>query len=203
MKHFLSQYWLSISISLVVLTFLLLEPHSSNWLQYQREEVSTGQVWRLITANLVHLSPQHTFMNLASLWLITLIFRPLLSITDWVLWFLLLYFFNILGLHLWLAHLDQYVGMSGALYGLIAACCVAETKFKVKISALLLIIVGLKIFAPQIMGITSEYDDWIGGFVVEESHIIGYIQGVILGLIWPKSRLNKPAFTDLLLKKKS
>ncbi|NVJ68271.1 MAG: rhombosortase [Gammaproteobacteria bacterium] len=201
MSSFLHKYWLSVSITLVVLILLLLEPTASNWLEYNRTAVTNGQYWRFITANLVHLSPQHTLMNLASLWLITLIFRSLININDWIYWFLALYFCNILGMHLWLPELNQYVGMSGALYGLIAACCVAEMRLKVWLSGLLLIVVGIKIFAPQILGISSEYDSWIGGFVVDESHIIGYLQGVILGLVWPKSRLNQPAFSQLISKK--
>ncbi len=202
MKHFFFKYWLSASITLVVLLLMLLEPGASHWLEYNRTSVNDGQIWRFFTANLVHLSPQHTLMNLASLWLITLIFRSLLKIKDWISWFLILYVSNIFGMHLWLTELNQYVGMSGALYGLIAACCVAEMRLKVKISALLLVIVGVKIFAPKIFGVTSEYDSWIGGFVVEESHIIGYLQGIILGLVWPKSRFNQPAFAQLITKNK-
>lgn len=202
MIPFLSRYWLTVSITAVVLTLLLLEPHSSHWLEYQRKSVESGQVWRLITANLVHLSLEHTLMNLASLWLITLIFRPLLNTKDWLAWFLILYITNILAMHLWLPELNRYVGMSGALYGLIAAACVAELRLKVFISGALLLIVGLKIFAPKILGIDNEYDEWIGGVVVEESHIIGYIEGLALGLLWPKSRLNQPAFGALIKNKK-
>lgn len=198
MESFLSRYWLSVGLTLLVLICLLFEPSSSNWLEYQRFAVSDGQVWRLFTANLVHLSAEHTLMNLASLWLITLIFRPLLKTQDWFIWLLILYFMNILGIYLWLPELKQYVGMSGALYGLIAAACVAELRLKVLISGVLLLIVGLKIFIPKILGLSNEYDEWIGGFVVEESHIIGYLQGIILGLVWPKSRLNQPAFGQLI-----
>ncbi len=200
MKAFLSRYWLTVSISVIVLLLFSLEPTSSNWLQYHRDLVNSGEVWRFFTPNLVHLSLEHTLMNLASLWLISLIFRPLLKLSDWSIWLVALFIANIVGMHLWLPELTSYVGMSGALYGLIAACCVAEFRLKVKISALLLVIVGVKIFAPQILGMKSEYDEIIGGYIVEESHIIGYMQGIILGLIWPKGRLNKPAFGTLMKK---
>ncbi len=203
MQAFFKSYWVPCSLTLLLLLLLFFEPSSSQWLAYQRTQVNDGQIWRFFTANLVHLSPWHTLMNLASLWLISLIFRPLLKINDWLAWFIILFLANIIGLHLWLPSLTEYVGMSGALYGLIAACCIAELRLGVKISGLLLLIVAIKIFAPQIFGIKSEYDSWIGGFVVEESHIIGYLQGIILGLIWPKSRFNKPAFADLIFGKKS
>ena len=203
MYVFFTRYLIPSLLTLLVLLFLALEPLSSQWLSYQREATSNGQVWRFITANFVHLGVWHTLMNLASLWLISMIFRPLLSLTDWALWFFILFLANIIGLHFWLPELQQYVGMSGALYGLIAACCVIELRLGVKISGILLVIVGVKIFAPQILGIKSEYDGWLGGFVVEESHIIGFTQGIILGLVWPKIRVNKPAFGNLMFNDKA
>ncbi len=202
MLNFLKNYWFFIGISILVLVLLLLEPASSNWLAYRRLSISNGEVWRFLTPNLVHLGVVHTLMNLAGFWLIVLIFRPLLKMQDWMTWIISLYILNIIGIHLFLPELNRYVGMSGALYGLISAACVAEMRFKVKLSCLLLIIVALKIFAPQIFGITAEYNDFIGGYVVEESHIIGFIQGIFIGLFWPKSRLSKPAFEALIQKKK-
>lgn len=194
-----TRYLVPSLLTLLVLLFLLLEPYSSQWLSYQRQDISNGQLWRFVTPNLVHLGLWHTLMNLSSLWLISLIFRPLLSLKDWAMWFLILFIFNIVGLHLWLPELQQYVGMSGALYGLIAACCVAELRLGVKISGILLVIVGIKIFAPQILGIKAEYDGLLGGFVVEESHVIGFIQGIILGLVWPKQRINQPTLGKLIV----
>lgn len=202
MLAILKRYIVPSALTTLVILLFLLEPKSSQWLAYSREEVGNGQIWRFISANLVHLSFWHTLMNLASLWLISLIFRPLLNLLDWSSWFFLLFIANVLAMHLWLPSLYQYVGMSGALYGVIAACCVAELRLGVKISGVLLVIVGVKIFAPQILGIKSEYDSMIGGFVVEESHIIGYVEGLILGLLWPKSRLQKPAFGALITTKK-
>ncbi|GGF08299.1 rhombosortase [Kangiella profundi] len=170
---------------------------------YDRVLVDSGQWWRLVTANLVHLGGWHTVMNLASLWLISFIFQPLLKQSYWIIWVLLLYCVNILAMHLWTPHIIHYVGMSGALYGLIAACATAELRLGVKISGVLLLIVGIKIFLPQIMGVEEEYDDFLGGAVVEESHIIGFIQGIILGLFWPKQLLNEPALKAILKSKKS
>lgn len=203
MTQFLKKYAFALAISHICIASYLLLPQSNLWMAYDRALVDSGQWWRLITANLVHLGGWHTVMNLASLWLISFIFQPLLKSSYWISWVLLLYFVNILAMHLWTPHIIHYVGMSGALYGLIAACATAELRLGVKISGLLLIIVGIKIFLPQIIGVESEYDDFLGGAVVEESHIIGFIQGIILGLLWPKQLLNGPALQAILKTKPS
>ncbi|MCW9028710.1 MAG: rhombosortase [Kangiella sp.] len=178
-------------------------PKSNLWMAYDRVLVEDGQWWRLITANVIHLGGWHTLMNLASLWLISFIFQPLLKMSYWISWVLLLYFVNILAMHLWTPHIIHYVGMSGALYGLIAACATAELRLGVKLSGILLIVVGIKIFIPEIIGVQSEYDEFLGGSVVEESHIIGFIEGLILGLVWPKNLLKGPALQSILKSKPS
>jgi rhomboid family GlyGly-CTERM serine protease len=129
---------------------------------------------------------------MAGLWFTMFLFINLLKSKDWLIWFLVLFIGNIIGLHLWVTSLDHYVGMSGALYGLIAAAAVAELRLGMKLSGLLLIIVGLKIFLPELFGVEGEYNDWLGGNVIEEAHIIGFVEGLIIGLSWPKNRLSKP-----------
>ncbi len=203
MTQFIKRYAFALAVSHICIISYLLLPQSSLWLAYDRGLVESGQWWRLITANLVHLGGWHTLMNLASLWLISFIFHPLLKPGYWIAWVLLLYFTNILAMHLWTPHIIHYVGMSGALYGLIAACATAELRLGVKLSGLLLIIVGVKIFLPQIIGVESEYDQFLGGAVVEESHIIGFIEGIILGLIWPKNLLKGPALQSMLKSKQA
>lgn len=202
MTQFLRKYAFALAVSHICIISYLLLPQSNLWMAYDRVLVDSGQWWRLVTANLVHLGGWHTVMNLASLWLISFIFQPLLKPSYWITWVLLLYCVNILAMHLWTSHIIHYVGMSGALYGLIAACATAELRLGVKISGVLLLIVGIKIFLPQIMGVEEEYDDFLGGAVVEESHIIGFIQGIILGLLWPKQLLNEPALKAILKSKK-
>jgi rhomboid family GlyGly-CTERM serine protease len=203
MNQFLRKYAFALAISHICIISYLLLPKSNLWMAYDRVLVEDGQWWRLITANVIHLGGWHTLMNLASLWLISFIFQPLLKMSYWISWVLLLYFVNILAMHLWTPHIIHYVGMSGALYGLIAACATAELRLGVKLSGILLIVVGIKIFVPEIIGVQSEYDEFLGGSVVEESHIIGFIEGLILGLVWPKNLLKGPALQSILKSKPS
>ena len=198
MSIFFTRYSIPLILSQICIVLMLIQPHSSLWLAYDRELVNAGQLWRLMTANLVHLGVWHTLLNLTSLWFISLLFRPLISKRDWLWWFGITYVSNIVAMHLWTPNIHHYVGMSGALYGLIAACAMAELRLGVKISGLLLIIVAIKIFAPHILGIESEYDEWLGGKVLEESHVIGFVEGLILGLLWPKSRFKAPALGNTL-----
>lgn len=199
MHSTLKKYAIPLILSHICIALVFASPQIDSWLAYDREAVNSGEIWRLLTPNFVHLGLWHTLLNMAGLWFTMILFISLIKQKDWVIWFLTLYLGNIIGLHLWVSSLEYYVGMSGALYGLIAAAAIAELRLGVKISGLLLVIVGLKIFIPQLIGVESSYNDWLGGNVIEEAHIIGFIEGLILGLVWPKGRLNKPA--HLLAKK--
>ncbi|GAA0198186.1 rhombosortase [Kangiella japonica] len=192
MMPLLTKYAIPLILSHICIALIFALPESSLWLSYDRGAVASGELWRFFTPNFVHLGLTHTFLNLAGLWFTMFLFIHLLNFKDWLSWFLILFIANIVGLHLWVPELHNYVGMSGALYGLIAAAAAAELRLGVKLSGLLLLIVGVKIFAPQIFGVESSYNEWLGGNVIEEAHVIGFIEGIILGLTWPKGRLLKP-----------
>lgn len=192
MMSTLKKFAIPLILSHICIALIFASPEVNLWLAYDRDAVDSGQIWRFFTPNLVHLGLWHTLLNLAGLWFTILLFVDLLKRNDWLVWFLALFIGNIVGLHLWVPSLEHYVGMSGALYGLIAAAAVAELRLGIKLSGLLLLIVALKIFVPQLFGFDNEYNDWLGGNVIEEAHIIGFIEGLILGLSWPKARLNTP-----------
>ncbi|WP_223669297.1 rhombosortase [Kangiella shandongensis] len=192
MLNLLKKYAIPLILSHICIALAFALPQSDLWMAYDREHIISGEFWRFFTPNLVHLSFNHTLLNLAGLWFTMFLFINLLRQVDWLAWFTLLFVGNIIGLYLWVPDLQHYVGMSGALYGLIAAAAVAEVRLGVKLSGLLLIIVGIKIFLPQIIGENNSYNEWLGGSVIEEAHIIGFVEGLIIGLVWPKNRLNCP-----------
>lgn len=193
MRNFFYKYAIPLILSHICIILIFALPKINLWFEYSRSAVNSGEIWRFLTPNFVHLGMRHTLLNLAGLWFTMLLFVQLLKNIDWLIWFTVLFIGNIVGLHLWVPSLEQYVGMSGALYGLIAAAAVAELRLGIQLSGLLLVIVGLKIFVPQFIGEEASYNEWLGGNVIEEAHIIGFIQGLILGLVWPKHRLHKPA----------
>lgn len=192
MQKFIKKYAIPLILSHICIALVFALPQSDSWMAYSRENILSGELWRFFTPNLVHLGLNHALLNLVGLWFTMLLFINLVKQSDWSIWFALLFVGNIVGLYLWVPDLQHYVGMSGALYGLIAAAATAELRLGIKLSGLLLIIVGLKIFVPQLMGDNNNYNEWLGGKVIEEAHIIGFIEGLIIGLVWPKNRLNCP-----------
>ncbi|MDE2149891.1 MAG: rhombosortase, partial [Gammaproteobacteria bacterium] len=98
---------------------LLLAP--STWaaaLSYQRQAVTDGQWWRLLTDNFVHLGFWHWLFNALSLVLWGFLCPQPLTATDWSLRLLLIGIGMSLGLYWFTPQLETYVGLSGVIYGL-------------------------------------------------------------------------------------
>ena len=61
------------------------EDELRQWGRYDREALESGELWRLVTAHLVHLGWGHLWLNLAALVMMAVLFDGLMSASDWVL----------------------------------------------------------------------------------------------------------------------
>lgn len=100
-------------------------------LTYERDAIDAGQWWRLLTGQYVHLSFGHLAGNMLGLGIAWLLFAG-----NWRGWrFVWLVPLCVAGsnIGMWLFHptIDNYVGFSGALYGLIAFGALTDWRNKV------------------------------------------------------------------------
>jgi len=95
------------------------------WLQFDREGITNGQLWRLLTGNLVHWSPEHFLLDVGAFLVIGLIYERFLGRSyPW----LLLAAATTVGLSVWLLQPDVklYRGLSGVDSGQFAAALCLE-----------------------------------------------------------------------------
>src|SRR5579862_7053662 len=88
-------------------------------LAYDRRAILSGAVWRLWTGNWVHLGVTHYALNAASLAAFSALCPERLCLRDWALRWSLLPAAVGLGLLLFAPSVQQYVGLSGVVYGLL------------------------------------------------------------------------------------
>lgn len=157
-------------LSLVAIMLCLQTWQSELPLSYSRNELSTGEIWRAITAHFIHLNWTHAGLNIAGLTLCGLInptiFRAKLIIQ--------LLFFSIgISLMLWLfsPQVDNYIGFSGVLYGLflIALWPLKEDFF----SLLMMISITAWAFWQWIFGAPIAEQKMIGGQIISIAHLYG------------------------------
>lgn len=156
------------------------------WLRYDRQAILDGEVWRLLTAHIVHLGWQHLLMNLAGLFLIWLLFGRLLDTPRWALVTLACALGVGVGLLLLHPGIEWYVGMSGLLHGMFVAGALASLAAGYRAELLLLALLAGKLAWEQLVGPLPGSEGLAGGRVVVDAHLYGAVTGlvVIAGLLF-------------------
>ena len=97
-------------------------------LRYDRVALANGELWRLLTAHLVHLDLHHVLLNCLGLLLMWGLFARDYTPRQWLLIVLGSMAVIDAGLAVWDSTLRWYVGSSGALHGAMAAGTLAHLR---------------------------------------------------------------------------
>lgn len=148
-------------------------------LRFDRENISAGHVWLLLSGNFVHLGWSHFVMNMVGLALTYLIVWPSYSDRCWVFITLFSALGVGVGLFLFSSNIFWYVGFSGVLHGLLLAGALAGMRKQTVSSLLLLIAVIGKLVWEQLYGPLPGSESTAGGRVAVDSHLFGGISGIV------------------------
>ena len=170
------------AITFLAALFGLLPEPWQGVLEYRRDPVLSGEIWRLLSAHLTHLNPAHLLMNLAGLWLIWFLFlsREKVLPLCLIVWPLLLLGPS-LGLLALQPEITWYRGLSGALHGLLLLALLRQRAWRSLGGTGLLILFAAKLLWEQTFGPAAGSESLIEGRVIVESHLYGSLTG---GLIW-------------------
>ena len=179
---------------LVAAALMLGGDAAREWLAFERDAIRDGEVWRIVTGHLVHLGWPHFALNAAGLALVWTLVGGAYKPVGW----LLIIFTSIaaIGLGLWIFNpqLQWYVGLSGALHGVLAAGLVMsyrQPRIETTILGLLLL---CKLAWEQFNGPLPGSEGSSGGHVVVDAHLYGAIGGMLAGLLaWQiRVRTSRP-----------
>ena len=152
-------------------------------LRYQRLPLEQGEIWRLLSAHIVHLGASHLLMNLAALAALAWLLAPLLGPLSWLGVLLSSALAIDAGLY-WLSpEVDWYVGLSGVLHGAWAGACVLAWPERRREAYLLSLLLALKLGYEAIIGPTEITAAIAAGPVVAVAHAYGAAGGVVWGLL--------------------
>ncbi len=150
-------------------------------LLYIRESVSDGEVWRILTSQLVHTNWPHYLLNICSVWLFAFLFYTTINFKTFTINLFLLALGVGVCIHLWEPRILWYAGLSGAIYGLYligAYSAIKANDYFLGIGAATLII-G-KVCYDQWFGPIQDNSDLIEARVVTEAHVYGICTALLL-----------------------
>lgn len=169
-------------LCLIVLSSLLAWLGMNNELEFNRQLIEQGQLWRLFTSQFVHANWAHLGLNCAGIALIWLLHGEYTSPSR--------YSFNIATLAVWCGlsvfwfcpAITIYTGLSALLHGVIIWGAIKDITVGVKSGYVLFIGVWVKLIAEQINGPSADIGALINSTVAVDAHLIGAIGGALLGV---------------------
>jgi len=155
-------------------------------LRYDRSGLMDGEMWRVVTAHLVHLNRLHVFLNLLGMLLICELQWGALPLRHGI----GLFGFSGMAIStlLWWLHpeLVWYAGLSGALHGLWAGCVLfgLRSATEAPLRSRLPYLAGALLLAAKLLmefhgGASENTAHLIGGGVLTVSHLYGALAGAV------------------------
>ena len=187
--------WLTAAASAAALVALTLAgPGALAWLRYERAAVLGGQVWRLVSAHLVHADTAHLAWNLAGAALVWWLFAGEFTRRGWCLVMLASTAAIDLGFILLEPQIEWYVGFSGVLHGCMAAGLVAWLRTeRDALTALVAALFAAKLAWEHAYGPLPFTAGSLSIPVVHEAHTYGAIGGALAATWLLRGRTDERA----------
>ncbi len=170
-------------LSLLIAALGLLEPTASQWLRYDRTAILNGEIWRIVTGNIVHFGWGHLSLNLAGLLLLWFLFIRVIESGTWLLMILVGAVGVGIGILLFNPSIEWYVGLSGVLHTALAGGILLAIRAGERFQWLLLVFIAAKLAWEQVYGALPGSEETAGGPVLVDAHLYGAVTGVVLALL--------------------
>ena len=177
--------YMAAPIVLIILMFALelLKPTTTDILGFYPSKVLEGEIWRVVTGQILHTNFNHLLLNSAGILLVWALHGEYylskqyfkLLVTS-----LLLVGFSLLVI----ADYYHYAGMSAVIHTLIVYGAVKDILRNDKTGWLILAGVSAKVIYENLYGASSSTMDLIDANVAVEAHLVGVIVGLILSVPW-------------------
>jgi len=148
--------------------------------RYQRDAIADGEIWRTLTAHLVHLDAGHAVLNALGMALLWGLFARTWNPRQWLFAVALSLLAINLGFWFLSPQLQWYVGASGLLHGVFACGCIALLRERDWVGAAATVLFIAKLAWEHWMG-PLPFEQ--GGAVVTVAHLYGAAGGFAAGLL--------------------
>jgi len=183
-------FLLFLIIGMLILQFV--DQTELSLFRYQRDDILSGQLWRLVSGHFVHVTWMHLILNLAGLFVIWALFRDILTQRIW--WLLTLGSIVGIDVALLIFHpeIKWYMGLSGVLHGYFAGGAILQIRLSGTRGLLYLILLIIKLLWEYLNGPLPGSGELSGARVITEAHLYGAIGGSIIMLWLIVTSKNQP-----------
>lgn len=152
-------------------------------LEFDRQQVLTGEIWRIWTGHFVHTNNSHFALNIVAAIIIYFTFFTRIKLSELLLYgFVFSALISVTLLYIY-PSLGWYNGLSGLLHALVAYFSVRLARDEDKMFWAGLVIVWVKVLVEAIRA-HSGYESLVGDMtVITEAHLIGAFFGTVTAFL--------------------
>ena len=188
-RHLSRCWYLAAAVAAIAFGLQLGGDGARDALAYSRDDLASGQFWRLATAHFVHLGWTHLLLNLGGLALVFWLVGHAFSWRQWL--YIIAISVATIDAGFWFLYpeLAWYVGLSGLLHGLLAAGLLRGLYARDRESLILGVFVLAKLAWEQLGGPLPGSEATSGGTVIVDAHLYGAIGGLVAAAsMWRRVR---------------
>lgn len=152
-------------------------------LEFDRQKVLSGEIWRIWTGHLVHTNSVHFSLNIAAALLVFFVFFRNIKLSELLLCSFV--FAALISVTLLCTYpgLGWYNGLSGLLHALVTYFSMRLAKDEDKIFLAVLAVVWVKVLVEAVRS-HFGYEKLVGGMaVITEAHLVGAFFGTVTAFI--------------------
>ena len=177
-------------VAVIILLVALLQAIGPEYFRYQHDWISTGEIWRIVTAHWVHVGWLHLLLNGLGLVICVILTKPGWSIRRWLISSLTLAIGISIMLTLYNSVISDYAGYSGVLYGLYMLAAISLFSSDRLVAGLVITAIVIKVLMEQFNFYDFNTSDIIGAHVVIDAHLYGLLMAIPIALGWARYTMN-------------
>ena len=177
-------------LGVIIPLMVVLQAIGPEYFRYESDWMSTGQVWRIVSAHWVHVGWIHLGLNALGLVICVSLTSPGWSARRWITTTLIMGLVISILVTLNNPEIRDYAGHSGILYGLYVLGALSlyrrDRLIAVLIIAAILVKIGMEQFAP----FDFDTGKLIGATVIVDAHLYGLLGAIAIALVWSTYTMN-------------
>jgi len=177
-------------LAVIIPVMALLQAIGPEYFRYERDWLSSGQVWRIVSAHWVHVGWVHLLLNSLALAICVSLTAPGWSAWRWVTVTLCMALGISILMTLYSPEVHNFAGHSGILYGLYVLGGLGLYPRDRLIAVLVVAAIVIKVLMEQFSFYDFNTGNLIGARVVVDSHMYGLLMAIAIALVWSTYTMN-------------
>lgn len=183
-REFFRQWWFSLIVMVLIVATSGLSPAMIDTLALVADKIREGEWWRIVTSQFVHVGTNHMLLNVVGYLIVGAAFREDVNPKEEAVALAFAVLGVGMGIYLLNPEIQWYVGLSGAIYGLLVHNLIVGWRRSTILSLLFTAFLLGKFYHEQfVSGPDTVTASFIGAQVAIDSHLYGAVTGLVTGLM--------------------